>query len=109
MQRGFKFLPQVGKTYEEMVCAQIENKVLKIPEGLTDEEYIEQQKKMRASVIYKDEFSLEAFSFERIVGENTYLMSLTRLKDGSLYQAFTDVTELKKRERATAVNGCSRL
>ena len=98
MKRSFKYTPELGISYADMVRAQIKNKVLELPSGLSGAEYIKQQQNVRANVLYKDEFSLEAFSFERVVGSDTYLMSLTRLKDGSLYQAFTDISELKKRE-----------
>ena len=98
MRRSFRYTPELGISYADMVRAQIKNKVLEIPIGLTGTEYIKQQQNLRADVLYKTEFSLESFSFERVVGSDTYLMSLTRLQDGSLYQAFTDISDLKKRE-----------
>lgn len=98
MKRSFKYTPELGISYADMVRAQIKNKVLELPAGLTGAEYIRQQQSVRADVLYRDEFSLDAFSFERVVGNDTYLMSLTRLKDGCLYQAFTDISDLKNHE-----------
>ena len=60
----------------------METAAFKIPENMSDEEFIAELKSQRASILYNDSEDSVAESFERVVGDDTYLFSYIRLKDG---------------------------
>ena len=70
-------------SYDEVARRQVETASFEIPDNMTDEEFIAQLKSQRASILYNENEDSVAESFERVVGDDTYLFSYIRLKDGS--------------------------
>ena len=98
-KKSFGFSIELGISYEEMARTQIRNNAFQIPENTTEEQFLEELKAQRAEVIFDENEEAVASNIERLIGTDTYLFSYIRLKDGSLFQAFTDITELKRREK----------
>ena len=96
--QSYNFEFRLGGSYDEVARKQVQNGAFEIPENMTDEQFITQLKSQRDSFVYKEGEDAVAESFERLVGKDTYLFSFIRLKDGSLFTAFTDITDQKERE-----------
>ena len=71
---------------------------LVVPDDTTLDDFLEKQLKNRALVTYQHDGESRSQSFERQLGDKTFLSSMVRLQDGSLFQTFADITELKKHE-----------
>jgi|GEM_PF-379024 len=98
MQKGFGFSAEIGIPYDAVARAQIRNNAFEKPSDMSEDQFVEHLKKQRREFVYDPNKETVASTLERVVGTETYIFSYLRLKDGSLYQTFTDVTELKKRE-----------
>ena len=98
MQKGFGFSAEIGIPYDAVARAQIRNNAFEKPTDMSEDQFVEHLKKQRREFVYDPNKEAVASTLERVVGAETYIFSYLRLKDGSLYQTFTDVTELKKRE-----------
>ena len=72
--------------------------VVDVPDDMTDKQYVDMQIARRADVRYQEIEDGETPTYERVIDNSTYLMSMTRLQDGSLFQTFTDITDQKTRE-----------
>ena len=76
----------------------IENNHIPIPDDLSKTQLIEKLIADREAIIYEEDQNYDQNSMERQFGATTFLTSATRLKDGSLLQTFSDITDQKKRE-----------
>ena len=98
MQRGFGFSAEIGIPYEAVARAQIRNNAFEKPSDMSEDQFVEHLKKQRRKFVHDPNKETVASTIERVVGAETYIFSYLRLKDGSLYQTFTDITEQKRRE-----------
>ena len=87
-----------GITYTDFARSLMDKGALVVPDDTTLDDFLEKQLKNRALVTYQHDGESESQSFEREFGDKTFLSSMVRLQDGSLFQTFADITELKKHE-----------
>ena len=89
---------QEGVTYSKFVGELVAKGALQVPADMTADEFLDNQLKHRSEVVYDDAGEIETQSFERVLGDKTFLTSMVRLQDGSLFQTFSDITAQKNHE-----------
>ena len=87
-----------GVTYSKFVGELVTKGALQVPTNMTESEFVENQLDNRSLVVYDTNGKIGTQSFERVLGDKTFLTSMVRLQDGSLFQTFSDITELKNHE-----------
>lgn len=98
MERGFAYTAKLGISYDTLAKIQIKNGAFEVPQDMSEDQFLKHLKDQRAKIVYNGNEDGAATTLERVIGSGTYLFSYLRLKDGSLYQAITDITEQKNRE-----------
>ena len=89
---------ELGQAYKDRLNWLVENGYIAIPDNMSKSQVIDKMLLERKNISFQEGELAHANHLERKFGRTTFLTSATRLKDGSLLQTFSDITEQRDRE-----------